>query len=227
MDHEIQNSHLYTSLIQAVTVSFSASDFCRHLVHSVFKDLDANGAMICKLALDSSLLEVGSYGVQPENLKAQLTTVFDETAIAKAIRKQQQIVAGDCAQVALPLQQDGLVAGGLLLTFTSDAGETRVPSFLLDSLQIAGATYLEKTRGGHNRNGSLSANPRADQTELSTRQAQILGYLNQPLTYAQIGKVLHVSESLVKQEAGKVFRFLGVDNRKDAVAVAQSREMLS
>ena len=226
MSENSEHSHLYTSLIQAVTASFSASDFCRNLVHSVLKDLEANAALICKLALDSSLVEVGSYGMELDNLKAHLTNVFDENPLALAVRRQQPIFAMTGTEVALPLQQDGLVSGGMLIAFGQQQADQKVPKLLIDSLQVAGAHFLEKGKMHNGRNGNGGNGVKSDQSELTSRQLQILAYLDQPMTYAQIGRLLHVSESLVKQEAGRVFRFLEVANRKDAVAVAQARELL-
>lgn len=218
---------LYKSLIHAVSNSFSASDFCRNLVHSVLNEHAATAALICKLSLDSNFAEVGSYGLDLDGLQEQLTSVFDTSPLAVAVRKHQTTFSESGTEVAIPLEQGGLLSGGLLITFQEPRVKADLPSLLMDSLQIAGSHFIDKGRGVPNRAANTpSPTPQPVITELSTRQLQILNYLDQPLTYSQIGRILHVSESLVKQESGRVFRFLEVNTRKDAVAVALARELI-
>ncbi len=221
-----QQGDLYKSLIQAVTSSFSASDFCRHLVHSVLDSHEATAALICRLSLDSNFAEVGSYGLGVDGLQTQLTSVFDTSPLALAVRKHQTVFSETGTEMAIPLEQSGLLAGGLLITFEQPRAQEDLPNLLVDSLQIAGGHFIDKGRGTQSRAASHVPSPVQIQTELTPRQLQILGYLDQPLTYSQIGRLLHLSESLVKQESGRVFRFLDVNTRKDAVAVGLARELI-
>lgn len=220
-----QNNNLYKSLMQAVTSSFSASDFCKHLVHSVLDHHEATAAVICRLSLDSNFSEVGSYGLGVSELQEQLTSVFDTSPLAIAVRKHQITLSADRCAVAVPLEQSGLLAGGLLVTFQNPLEQESLPSLLADSLKIAGGHFIDKGRNQPTRGNATHAVIPIP-AELSKRQLEILSHLDAPITYAQIGRILHVSESLVKQESGRIFRYLDVNSRKEAVAVAQARELI-
>ena len=221
-----QSNNLYKSLIQAVTSSFSASDFCKHLVHSVLDQHDATAAVICRLSLDSNFSEVGSYGLGISELQEQLTSVFDTSPLAIAVRKHQITLSADRCAVAIPLEQSGLLSGGLLVTFENPLEQEAIPSLLADSLKIAGGHFIDKGRNQPTRVSTTIQAVTPIPTELSKRQLEILSHLDAPITYAQIGRILHVSESLVKQESGRIFRYLDVNSRKEAVAVAQARELI-
>lgn len=58
------------------------------------------------------------------------------------------------------------------------------------------------------------------ESSLTERQLLILSKMHAGLTNYQIGHQLNVSESTVKQESIKIFRFLNVNKRKDAVEQA-------
>jgi DNA-binding CsgD family transcriptional regulator len=212
----------YKRLVQAITSSLTASEFCRHLVHSVLVGRDATAALIARLSLDSTFVEVGSYGLDVDGLKRQVTNVFDDNLVALAARKQTWAVSDDKKTFALPLFENGLLAGVVViaLEFRNDR---EVSALFAEALQIACSQFVSSKRTfGADSRRAASQNQHTP-TELSKRQLQILRHLDMDLTYAQIGRALHVSESLVKQEAGRVFRYLGINSRRDAVVVAQQR----
>lgn len=226
MPHDDQLDILYKSLIQAVTKSFNASDFCKHLVHTVLMGQEATAALIFRLSLDSNFAEVGAYGKDIDGSQSQLSSAFDNSPLATAVRKNEPVFSEQSKEVAIPLEQNGLLAGGLLITFATPRTPKDLPKLLVDSLQIAGGHFIEKGRATQTRSASSVVQEGQPQTALTQRQQQILNFMDQPLTYAQIGRLLHLSESLVKQESGRVFRFLDVNTRKDAVAVGLARELI-
>lgn len=225
MESIINLDERYKRLVQAVTSSLTASEFCRHLVHSVLNGRGATAALICRLSLDSTFVEVGSYGLDIDRLKQQVTNVFDDNLVARAARSQTWTLADDGSGFAMPLFENNLISGVLVIAFES-MSDREVSEFFIETLQIACANYVSAKRGSSmDANRSMSPN-QVIPNELSRRQLQILRYLDQDLTYAQVGRVLHVSESLVKQEAGRVFRFLGVHSRREAVSVAIARGLM-
>lgn len=65
------------------------------------------------------------------------------------------------------------------------------------------------------------------ENRLSSRQLRILDLISQGMTNYQIGRLINISESSVKQETMKIYRFLGVDGRITAVEVARERQIIS
>jgi len=221
-----QHEDRYRWLVQAITKSLSASEFCRNLVHSVFKGHSATSALICRLAIDSHFAEVGSYGLDHDELREQMTNVFDTNLLSTAVRNQQATFALDRKSLAVPLIDAGILSGGLLVTFSEPVGQDEISEVLVECLGITSGQFVANGKATaatqHGTSPSLQHVP----TELSKRQVQILSHLDQEFTYAQVGRALHVSESLVKQEAGRVFRYLGVNTRREAVSVALAMGVL-
>jgi DNA-binding NarL/FixJ family response regulator len=60
----------------------------------------------------------------------------------------------------------------------------------------------------NDRSGDLAA--------LSTRQREILGYVVEGLSNAEIGRRLYLSESTIKQHLRAAYKLLGVSNRTEA-----------
>lgn len=232
------------ALVSAVTNSESADVFCRNLVHTVFARFGANSAVICRISNAARLHTVGSYGVKQELLDGTLGSAFEvsplsraikglETAVFESLQGEMEALAKAAelspnnGALAMPLFNDGLVCGAVMLTFESQLNENPMVAELAESLQVASVHFLQ--REGQSSNESrrqVSPNDGPVPEQLSDRQMLILNLLENPLTYSQIGRQLHVSESLVKQESGRIFRFLGVNTRRDAVQVATARELL-
>jgi DNA-binding NarL/FixJ family response regulator len=55
-----------------------------------------------------------------------------------------------------------------------------------------------------------------DLTALSVRQREILGYVAEGLSNAEIGRRLFLSESTIKQHLRAAYKLLGVSNRTEA-----------
>ncbi len=232
------------SLMSAVTNSESANAFCRNLVHTVFARFGANSAMICKINNAARLQTIGSYGVELEMLDGTLGSAFETSPISRAIKTLEAVVfpslqgdmetlaraAGLSPQsgaLAMPLFSDGLVCGAVMLTFEERLETNPMVPELAESLQVASVHFLQRDGAGlpsTNRRSSTT-HEGAIPEQLTDRQILILGLLEQPITYSQIGRQLHVSESLVKQESARIFRFLRVNSRKDAVQAATERHL--
>ena len=229
----------------AVTNSESANAFCRNLVHTVFARFGANSAIICKISNAARLQTVGSYGVEVEVLDGALGSAFEASPISRAIKNLEAMVfsslQGDMESlalaaglspkngaVAMPLFADGLVCGAVMVTFEDQLDANPMVPELAESLQVASVHFLHRdTQGQQSNNRRVTAtHDGVVPDHLTDRQLLILGMLEQPLTYSQIGRQLHVSESLVKQESGRIFRYLGVNTRRDAVQAAQDRNLL-
>lgn len=70
--------------------------------------------------------------------------------------------------------------------------------------------------------GRGKRNGRNPAAGLSRRQLEILTYMASPMSYRRIADQMGYSESTVKQEVSRIFRFLNVESRSDAVEKAKS-----
>jgi DNA-binding NarL/FixJ family response regulator len=62
----------------------------------------------------------------------------------------------------------------------------------------------------------LAHEENADVATLSVRQREILGYVVEGMSNAEIGKRLYLSESTIKQHLRAAYKVLGVSNRTEA-----------
>ena len=62
----------------------------------------------------------------------------------------------------------------------------------------------------------LTDDQSGDLTGLSARQREILGYVVEGLSNAEIGRRLYLSESTIKQHLRAAYKLLGVSNRTEA-----------
>lgn len=237
------NLYAAKALIAAITNSDSANSFCRNLVHTVFTRFGVNSAVVCTIGHEARLHPIGSYGIALDFLDGDLGSAFAVTPIAKAIKNHDVVVfpslgdemahiaeaAGlspENGAVAIPLVIDGLVCGATMLTFDTRLEVNPLEPELCEGLQVASA-YFVNSNGHEHANGWRRASEVSDvPKQLTDRQLEILKQLGLPITYSQIGRQLHVSESLVKQESGRIFRFFGVNSRRDAVREAQERHVI-
>jgi DNA-binding NarL/FixJ family response regulator len=62
----------------------------------------------------------------------------------------------------------------------------------------------------------LANDQSGDLAALSVRQREILGYVVEGLSNAEIGRRLYLSESTIKQHLRAAYKLLGVSNRTEA-----------
>ena len=88
-----------------------------------------------------------------------------------------------------------------------------------------GAFYLESLDVGNmaQSTGALSVNPE----DLTARQMTILGHIDAGLVNTEIAQLLMLSESTIRQETVRIYRALGVGNRKEAAKKAKALGLLA
>jgi DNA-binding NarL/FixJ family response regulator len=112
-------------------------------------------------------------------------------------------------QLDLPLARDALQAGA-----SGFVHAEMMPDQLLRALAVAAKGELVAPREllryvlTNDRSGDLAA--------LSVRQREILGYVVEGLSNAEIGRRLYLSESTIKQHLRAAYKLLGVSNRTEA-----------
>ena len=112
-------------------------------------------------------------------------------------------------QLDLPLARDALRAGASGFVH---AGMT--PDQLVRAVTVAARGELVAPR--ELLEYLLTEDEPADLASLSVRQREILGYVVEGLSNAQIGKRLFLSESTIKQHLRSAYKVLGVKNRTEA-----------
>jgi DNA-binding NarL/FixJ family response regulator len=112
-------------------------------------------------------------------------------------------------QLDLPLARDALQAGA-----SGFVHAEMMPDQLVRALAVATKGELVAPREllGY----VLTKDHSGDLGALSVRQREILGYVVEGLSNAEIGRRLYLSESTIKQHLRAAFRLLGVSNRTEA-----------
>ena len=112
-------------------------------------------------------------------------------------------------QLDLPLARDALRAGA-----SGFVHAEMMPDQLVRALAVAARGELVAPREllryvlTNDHSGDLAA--------LSARQREILGYVVEGLSNAEIGRRLYLSESTIKQHLRAAYKLLGVSNRTEA-----------
>jgi DNA-binding NarL/FixJ family response regulator len=112
-------------------------------------------------------------------------------------------------QLDLPLARDALQAGA-----SGFVHAEMMPDQLVRALEVAARGELVAPR--ELLRYVLTNDQSADLAALSVRQREILGYVVEGLSNAQIGRRLYLSESTIKQHLRAAYKLLGVSNRTEA-----------
>jgi len=112
-------------------------------------------------------------------------------------------------QLDLPLARDALRAGA-----SGFVHAEMMPDQLVRALAVATRGELVAPR--ELLRYVLTNDQSSDLAALSARQREILGYVVEGLSNAEIGRRLYLSESTIKQHLRAAYKLLGVSNRTEA-----------
>ena len=112
-------------------------------------------------------------------------------------------------QLDLPLARDALQAGA-----SGFVHAEMTPDQLVRALAVATKGELVAPR--ELLRYVLTKDHSSDLGALSARQREILGYVVEGLSNAEIGRRLYLSESTIKQHLRSAYKLLGVSNRTEA-----------
>jgi DNA-binding NarL/FixJ family response regulator len=112
-------------------------------------------------------------------------------------------------QLDLPLAHDALQAGA-----SGFVHAEMMPNQLVRALAVAARGELVAPR--ELLRYVLTKDHSADLDTLSVRQREILGYVVEGLSNAEIARRLYLSESTIKQHLRAAYKLLGVSNRTEA-----------
>jgi len=120
-------------------------------------------------------------------------------------------------QLDLPLARDALQAGA-----SGFVHAEMMPDQLVRALAVAARGELVAPR--ELLRYVLSKDYSGDLAALSVRQREILGYVVEGLSNAEIGRRLYLSESTIKQHLRAAYKLLGVSNRTEAANLFRRRD---
>jgi DNA-binding CsgD family transcriptional regulator len=241
----------YPKLIDFLATAPDGSALAQHLVLEGDPDDECCGALIMTFDQEARTSLFGSFGIE-ESVLALLSpmSLWQPTPWTDAIRRGDTQIFETAAQmervypqfgkhsalmrasIVWQLSHDIHRVGSVQLFFTEGV-KPDLADRLADTMALC-ALYLQLRRvTGAPRPASahLNGEPHAARSEangdaLTDRQRRILELLARRMTNTQIGKNLGFSESTVKQETMRVYRHLGVSDRRAAVQAAIVRNIL-
>jgi LuxR family maltose regulon positive regulatory protein len=99
---------------------------------------------------------------------------------------------------------------------------------LLESCPDPGGVVLERLeRVERRRRPKRTPSAAVNEADLSERELEVLRLLASPLSQREIGEALYVSLNTIKTHTRQIFRKLGVSTRKEAVARARDRGLVT
>ena len=217
------NLEYVSRLIRVITHSQNLDVFCRNAVHNLWSGQRFSAAHYFTLAQDGTLHKAAGYSTSNEKTNAESIAISSNHPAAQTVKTGRAYLDDKKGKtISVPIQRDGWLFGVLVLE-PLDPTSDDVDEVELLALGHALAVYIDGAMSGKYKARFEPAEQKQDQ--LTQRQLKILRGMDEGLIYAQIASNLHVSESLVKQEASKIFRFLGVSNR--SAALKAGRELLA
>lgn len=162
---------------------------------------------------DHATVSVGSK--QPEGTSCIMICAREEDVLSERIKKLEEknshavpiLVFG--SHLDLPLARDALRAGASGFVH---AGMTPDQLVRAVSVAIRGETVAPRQLLGY----LLDQEERANLGALSARQREILGYVAEGLSNAEIASCLFLSESTIKQHLRAAYKLIGASNRTEA-----------
>ena len=207
--------------IRVINASSTPHDYCKRLTTHPILGQGMVGNHLFLLDNSGTFRLLGGFGIYPFD-EDQVFTQFDDQIFANAANagrfRRESDIAGYDAMVS-PALKAGIPNGALLSAFKPGEGGAEnfdVRGFQEFSYYLALGIFVS-TAGF----SPAEASKRVPSGEkLTERQLQILIGIAAGKTNMAIAKELILSESAIKQETVKVFRSLGVENRRQAAQKA-------
>ena len=211
--------------------------YCQNLLVGPLQRIDGVGVWIARLNSSAELQIEGESNVLGLKLIGLKVPLLRETPISTAVRTRSFHSANKLPEEwvngtklppgltfsAFPIQQDLLVRGAMMV---GHAGRKEAKDFIHEFHDLLEAmTGLCLDLGKHD-GKRTNGDSLAISQELTPRQIKVLAGIKDGLTNYQIARIMNVSESTVKQESIRIYRFLDVNNRQDAIDVALERGLI-
>jgi DNA-binding CsgD family transcriptional regulator len=218
--------------ITVLSQSSNAQDLCRRIAHAEFMDGFCQGVAVYLLDQRSYLVEVAAYGRSFDFGTTEISA-WDDSLLARAIRSRKIVVDTEAESTlfALPIELAGVTTGAFLFTLSAKVPSPIFTKETTSMLSSLGGLFMD------NKGLSLRPTPASggltpqDEVlpvqELTTRQVQIIHYMADGLTNAEIAKLVLLSESTVRQETIRIFRILKCHTRSEAIVKARASGIIA
>ena len=202
-------------------------DVCRSIVQADEFAGKLVGTQIHTLTRRGTFVSAAVFGMEchPE---MESLWLFDDHPISKSAQSKEIVIEPHPSESgydvwSMPILRDKNVAGSL--SSVVKQGEEIEPFNEQELTSIANLAYLFLSNSGmpeivNNADSAASG-------QLTKRQHEIVMFMARGLTNAQIASELILSESSIKQESVKIFKALGVENRRDAVKRAKESGLIT
>lgn len=219
----------------AVATHPKAEDFCRELALRALNNNDVVGVSIVAPTQNAELKSIGRYG--PNDLADQLAQLQPEIELALREKFKESMrfakvraAEGKDSTVALIPGSPLGSSSGVLVIFL----DTKPENFEIDQItQVALAFACDIYSAPHWSNGmnsqlrsKRSAVDEFGEIKITARQNQVLELMAEGKTNERIARALNYSVATIKNDIAAIFQFFGVNNRHDAIAEAEKRELL-
>jgi len=213
--------------LKVLNESSSPADYCKRLTTDPVLGEGMLGNHLYLLDSSGTFRLIGGYGINPLS-EDQDFNQFDDSIFAQAVSQnrfvREPLDSSYDLQVC-PAVKAGTPIGAILTVLKPQLGgvkKFRVEGFQELSYYLSLGMFIS---------GSpvtlIDTSKRQPSGEkLTERQTVILTGIAQGKTNLQISKELILSESAIKQETVKIFRALGVSNRREAAIKAASLGMV-
>lgn len=207
--------------VKVLNSSSTAHDYCKRLTNHPILGDGMVGNHLFLLDNSGAFTLIGGFGIYPYD-EDQVFTQFDDQVFASAVGagrfRRVSGVAGYDVVVSPALKAD-VPIGALMSVFKP--GEGGAESFQVRGFQELSyyhALGIFLSSAGFSAAATSKRVPSGG--KLNERQMQILTGIAEQKTNMTIAKELILSESSIKQETVKIFRILGVGNRREAAQKA-------
>jgi len=207
--------------IKVINASSTPHDYCKRLTTHPILGQGMVGNHLFLLDNSGTFRLLGGFGIYPYD-EDQVFTQFDDQIFANAANagrfRRESDLAGYDAAVS-PSLKSGIPNGALLSVFKPGEGGAEsfdVRGFQEISYYLALGIFVSSA--GFSPAEASKRMPSGE--KLTERQLQILIGIAAGKTNMAIAKELILSESAIKQETVKIFRSLGVENRRQAAQKA-------
>jgi DNA-binding CsgD family transcriptional regulator len=217
---DIDQGQALDAILELVMDAEDLDDLCRGFVFNQWGEAVCWGAFIFSVGPNLDLTLEAGYGRKRSDVIALIEDP-NFVSIDQILRERSHFVftAQETSYVCVPLIRFGLPIG--IIVFASRLGGELIGvevalRHISRSVGFALAVLrLQNQRRSPNQARSLGGEA------LTQRQLAVLSGISKGLTNGQIASELVVSESTVRHETMRIYKFLAVGNRAEALAVAR------
>ena len=225
-------------LVGSLRSASGINGYCQNLLVGPMQKVSGVGVWIARLNSAAELQIEGESNVLGLQLLGIRVPLMGENPLSSAVRKREvhtttklpddwvngaTLPPGLCYS-AFPIQQDFLVRGAMMV---GHSNEKDAKEFVHDLYEIMEALTVISFDFSRSDSSERTQHSPPIIKELSQRQLKVLRGISDGLTNYQIARIINLSESTVKQESIRIYRFLGVNNRQEATEAGIERGLLS